>query len=165
MHAEDLCNALGWQRPERVLRALHAHLGTASVLGIQAGSEDDKFLCRAGCQELFARRTGGSTHEVKNLVRAKIFQEEGIDYESEVDAEEPQVDPQDEPMIPMADVAAMEKFAHFRAEANLMRSQALIARAKALEVCREMGGDTGHPEYESARRTLLAETKRPYPSR
>ncbi len=164
VHAEDLCNALGWQRPERVLRALQAHIGTASVLGVQAGSEDDKFLCRAGCQELFARRTGGSTHEVKNLVRAKIFQEGGVDYESEVDVEEPQVDPQDEPMIPMADAAAMEQFAHFRAETNLMRTQALIARAKALEVYREMGGDTDHPEYEPARQTLLAEMRRPYPS-
>jgi len=164
VHAEDICNALGWQRPDRVLRALHAHIGTASVLGIQGGSDDDKFICRAGCQELFARRTGGSTHEVKNLVRAKIFQEGGVEYESEVDAEEPQVDPEGEPMIPMADAADMEKFANLRAEANLTRAQAILARVKVLETYREIGGDIDHPEYESARRTLLAEMRRPYPS-
>ena len=72
VHAEDLCNALGWQRPERTLRALHANVATATALGIQ-GPGGDRFVDKAGAMELCARRTGGHTQGVKNLVLAKVY--------------------------------------------------------------------------------------------
>ena len=73
IHAEDLCNALGWQRPERTLCALQSNVAVASALGIQIGSADDRYVDRAGVMELCARRTGGQTQGVKNLVLAKYF--------------------------------------------------------------------------------------------
>ena len=30
IHAEDICNALGWQRPGQTLRAVHTHVAIAA---------------------------------------------------------------------------------------------------------------------------------------
>ncbi len=162
VHAEDLCNALGWQRPERTLRALQASVAIASELGIQTGSASDRFVDRAGAMELCARRTGGYTQGVKNLVLAKIFQEPGIDYQSDEEVEP--VEPQEEPMLPASEVVAMELLAHHRAEMTLTQAQSLKARAEVLQEYRALGGDPHHQEYQSACQTLLAEMRRPYPS-
>jgi len=161
VHAEDLCNALGWQRPERTLRALQASVATAAELGIQ-GPEGDRFVDKAGAMELCARRTGGHTQGVRSLVLAKIYQDPGADYES--DEEVDPVEPMEEPMMPASEVAAMEMLARHRAETTLMQAQALKARAEVLQEYRALGGDPHHPDYQSACQTLLAEMRRPYPS-
>ena len=59
IHAEDLCNALGWRRPDRVLKALRQHIVTAGLLGIEPSFPEDRFINTNGADELFARRTGG----------------------------------------------------------------------------------------------------------
>lgn len=162
IHAEDLCNSLGWQRPERTLRVLQAHVAPASTLGIQPGSTSDRFINEAGTKELFLRRTGGGTQATKNFVQAKIYGEPGLDYESDAEDDEP-VEPEEEPMMPAAEVAEMELLARSRVEATLAQAQALTARARVLEDYRALGGDQDDPQYLSARQTLLAEMKRPYP--
>ena len=162
VHAEDLCNALGWQRPERTLRALRANVAIASDLGIE-GPASDRFVDKAGAMELCARRTGGNTQGVKNLVLAKIYQEPGVDYQSDEEVE-PIVEPQEEPLLPASEVAAMEMIARHRAEMTLTQAQALKARAEVLQEYRALGGDPHHPQYQSACQTLLAEMRRPYPS-
>jgi hypothetical protein len=161
IHAEDLCNALGWQRPERTLCALQSNVAVASALGIQIGSADDRYVDRAGVMELCARRTGGQTQGVKNLVLAKIFHE-AVDYESDGECEH--VEPQEEPMLPASEVVAMELLAQHRVEATLTQARALKARAEVLQEYRALGGDIEDMQYESARQTLLKEMKRPYPT-
>ena len=163
IHVEDLCNALGWQRPHMTLRALQSHIATASALGIQPGPASDRFIAKPGAMELCARRTGGATQGVKNFIMAKSYQEPGGDYESEGEDAEP-VEPQEEPMLPMSEVVAMELLAQHRVEATLTQAQALKARAEVLQEYRALGGDPRDLGYQSACQTLLAEMKRPYPS-
>ena len=162
VHAEDLCNALGWIRPARTLQTLQRYVSTALDLGIRPGSKDDRFVNEAGVQELFARRTGGPTQQVKNFVRARIYHDESVDYESDADEAEP-TDVQEEPMVPISEIAAMELLARNRDEATLAHAQSLKARAEVLTEYRTLGGDTDDPVFQSARETLLGEMRRPYP--
>ena len=89
IHAEDICNALGWQRPGQTLRALQAHVATASKLGVQCGTACDRFINKAGVTELFARRTGGSTHKIKSLVHDRIYNDPAFSFESDPEDDEP----------------------------------------------------------------------------
>ena len=159
LHAEDLCNALGWIRPARTLQTLQRYVSTALDLGIRPGSKDDRFVNEAGVQELFARRTGGTSEQVKNFVRARIYQDESVDYESDADEAEP-TDAQEEPMVPVSEIAAMELLARNRDEATLAHAQSLKARAEVLTEYRTLGGDTDDPVFQSARETLLGEMRR-----
>jgi hypothetical protein len=140
---------------------LQASVATAAELGIQ-GPEGDRFVDKAGAMELCARRTGGHTQGVRSLVLAKIYQDPGVDYESDEELEP--ADPMEEAWIPSSEVAAMEMLARHRAETTLTQAQALKARAEILHEYRALGGDPHHPEFQSACQTLLAEMRRPYPS-
>ena len=160
VHAVDLCLALGWKRPAHTLDTVQNHIELADNIGIQRGCKDDRFICRAGSQALFTRRTGGVTQRVRDLIMTKVFQEDS-GYESEEPMDQVE---QDEPMMPSAEVASMEQLAHHRAEASLMTTQAITARANVLQLYQAMGGDIRHPDYEASRATLLDEMRRPFAS-
>ena len=161
IHAEDLCNALGWRRPDRVLKALSQHIVTAGLLGIEPSFPEDRFINKNGADELFARRTGGGTYDVRCLVRARIYGEEGVEIPDNVEEEEAPADPQDEPLIPMSEVAAMEALAQKRAETALIQAQSLKARVEVLHEYRALGGPHDL-NYESARQSLFDDMLRPY---
>ena len=108
---------------------------TASELGIQCGTPCDRFINKAGVTELFARRTGGSTHKIKSLVHDRIYNDPALSFERDTEDAEP-LDLQEEPMVPAADVAAMELAAQCRHEATLAQAQTLKARSQVLpEYC------------------------------
>ena len=70
VHALDLCRALDWQRPSRILRVLEPNAQYASALGIRNNNVGDKYLDREGVEELFQRKTGGNRGAVYNFVWA-----------------------------------------------------------------------------------------------
>ena len=66
-------------------------------------------------------------------------------------------------MLPISEIANMERLARSRDEATLIHAQSLKARADVLAEYRALGGNAEDPVFQSARETLLAEMKRPYP--
>jgi len=161
MHAADLCTALGWKNIKMALKPIPQHVQPASTLGI-VGSSGDSLICQAGCNELFARRTGGNAQKIQELVLAKVFQEDS-GYESEDEPIDDSIQP-DEPTSQLAEIAGLEQLAHQRAETNLVNVQALSARAAVLQAYQALDGDVHHPEFEAARATLLADMCRAYPT-
>ena len=108
IHATDLCSALGWKCIGRVLKSIPHHLQPASALGIQ-GCDNETFVSQTGCCELFDRRKGGNTQKLRELVLAKVFQEDA-DYES--DEEPAEYTQSDEPSVSIAEITALERLTH-----------------------------------------------------
>ena len=63
VHALDLCRALDWQRPSRILRVVGTHAKPAFALGVHARG-GEQYLDRDGVEELFQRKTGGNRDAV-----------------------------------------------------------------------------------------------------
>ena len=82
VHALDLCRALDWQRPTRILRKIEAHAKPAFALGVRANG-GEQYLDRDGVEELFQRKTGGNRDAVYNLVWAKIYCDDSVHFEDD----------------------------------------------------------------------------------
>ena len=104
---------------------------------------------------------GGNTQKLKELVLAKVFQEDA-DYES--DEEPAEYTQSDEPSVSIAEITALERLTHQRAETNLVNAQALVARAAVLQSYQALAGDPQHPDFVDARANLLADMCKSHPS-